>query len=273
MHGYPFVDSINVSVSNRTIPIRLSGSGVPLLLLHGYPLDSRLWDRLVPLLATDHLCIAPDLRGFGRSVEERMSFSIADLADDCCELLDGLQIRRSVVVCGLSMGGYVAMKLAELHATRVASLILTNTRANADDASGASNRRASASLALSHGVAKAVLPMSDKLLSVQTCSNQPKVVELVRTMMLETRASTIAWAQLAMADREDFRVKLRAWQMPVVCVAGAEDTIAPPGVMAEMSAGIPNSELNIVPNSAHLTPLECPEEFAQIVRNATTALR
>lgn len=123
-----------------------------------------------------------------------MSFSIADLADDCCKLLDGLQIRRSVV-------------------------------------------------------------------------------DLFRTMMLETRASTIAWAQLAMANREDFRVKMRSWQMPVVCVAGAEDTIAPTGVMAEMSAGIPDSEMNIVPNSAHLTPLECPEEFAQIVRKASSTLR
>ena len=273
MHGYPFVDSITVSVSNRMIPLRLSGSGLPLLLLHGYPLDCRLWDRLVPLLATDHLCIAPDLRGFGRSIEERMSFSLADLANDCCQLLDELQIRQSVVVCGLSMGGYVAMQFAERHAARVASLILTNTRANADDTLGASNRRSSASLALSQGVAKVVLPMSDKLLSLQTLSNQPKVVDLVRTMMLETRASTIAWAQLAMADREDFRVKMRSWQMPVVCVAGSEDTIVPLGVMAEMSRGIPHSEMIVVPNSAHLTPLECPEEFAQIVRKATSALR
>ena len=148
---------------------------MPLLILHGYPLDSRLWDRLVPLLATDHLCIAPDLRGFGRSVEERKSFSIADLAEDCCKLLDGLQIRRSVVVCGLSMGGYVAMQCAARHAARVASFILTNTRANADDALGASNRRASASLALSQGVAKVVLPMSDKLLSSQTLSQIPPI--------------------------------------------------------------------------------------------------
>lgn len=131
----------------------------------------------------------------------------------------------------------------------------------------------SASLALSQGVAKVVLPMSDKLLSLQTLSNQPKVVELVRTMMLETRASTIAWAQLAMAYREDFRVKMRSWQMRVVCVAGSEDMIAPVEVMAEMSRGIPDSEMIVVPNSAHLTPLECPEEFAQILRKATSALR
>ncbi len=272
MHGYPYQDDILVSVTNRKVPVRISGRGMPLLLLHGYPLDGRMWDRVVPLLSTDHLCIVPDLRGFGRSEEEDKSFSIADLADDCHQLLNALQIRRQVVVCGLSMGGYVALQFANRYAASLACLVLTNTRANSDDHVIASNRRTMASIGLTNGVSKVVLPMLEKLFSRNTLANQPQVVELVRSMMLSTRASTIAWAQLAMAEREDLLSKLHGWNMPVVCVAGAEDSITPPDVMRQMASGFPNSAMHVVASSSHLTPIECPAEFAQIVRQATAVL-
>ncbi len=272
MLGYPYQDDILVSVLNRRVPVRISGGGQPILLLHGYPLDGRMWDRLVPLLSMDHLCIVPDLRGFGRSVEEDKSFSIANLADDCNNMLDALQIRQPVVVCGLSMGGYVALQFANRYAARLACLVLTNTRANADDQVFAANRRSLASIGLTNGVSKVVLPMLEKLFSPNTFSNQPQVIELVRSMMLSTRASTIAWAQLAMAAREDFLSKLQAWHMPVVCIAGAEDSITPPDVMRQMANAFPISEMHVVASSAHMTPMECPTEFAQIVRQATKLL-
>lgn len=273
MHGYPYCDIVNVAIPNRNIPVRISGSGIPVLLLHGYPLDSRMWDRLVPLLASDHLCIAPDLRGFGSSVEEAMSFSLSDLADDCSMLLSALQIRRPICVCGLSMGGYVAMQFVDRHPQQIAVVILTNTRANADDPMTVANRRATATRALVDGVPAAVLPMLDKLLSPSTQATQQQLVDLVRSMMLSTRSSTIAWAQLAMAVREDFLNKLHRWDMPVTCVAGREDTIVPLEAMRQMAAEFSGSELQIVENSAHLTPLECPNEFAKIVRKSTFAIR
>ncbi len=265
MHGYPFLDSVNVAIANRTIPVRVSGSGLPILLLHGYPLDSRMWDRVVPILSLEHLCIAPDLRGFGRSVEETKSFSIETLAKDCIQLLDAMQVRQRVVVCGLSMGGYVAMQIAQRVPERLRALVLTNTRANADDLAAAVARRSVASSALTQGVEKAVLPMLGKLLSQRTTVDQPEVVDLVRTMMLETRASTIAWAQLAMASREDFRHRMQDWTIPAVCIAGAEDSITPPEVLQRMAEVIPNAKFHIVANSAHLTPLDSPEEFANLV--------
>lgn len=272
MHGYPYRDFIQVSVSRRRIPVCISGRGLPILLLHGYPLDCRMWGRLVSMLATDYLCIAPDLRGFGLCPEESMSFSMSNLADDCSGMLDALQIRRPIVVCGLSMGGYVAMQFSQRHTHRVAALILTNTRANSDDTAAAANRREVATKALIEGTASVVLPMLDKLLGTQTKSNRPDVVELVRSMMLETRKSTVAWSQLAMSTREDFLDRLPGWRMPVTCVAGAEDTIVPLETMRQMANQFGGAELQVVANSAHMTPLECPAEFAQIVRISTRGI-
>lgn len=265
MHGYPFKDIVQVALGDRKIPVRIAGRGVPLMLLHGYPLDSRLWDRVVPLLCTEFLCIAPDLRGFGCSDEEPKSFSMANLAEDCTKILDALQIRQSIALCGLSMGGYVAMEFAQRYPERLARLIFTNTRANADDSAGMAMRRSAAGMALTEGVPQVVLPMLSKLLSRHTIASQPEVVELVRSMMLETRASTIAWAQLGMAARVDFQRKVREWTMPVVCIAGAEDPITPPDVLEQMARELPNAQFHCVENSAHLTPLECPQEFAKII--------
>ena len=265
MHGYPFKDIVQVALGDRKIPVRIAGRGVPLMLLHGYPLDSRLWDRVVPLLSKEFLCIAPDLRGFGCSAEESKSFLMANLALDCIEILDAMQIRQPIALCGLSMGGYVAMEVAQRYPERLARLILTNTRANADDSAGMAARRTAAAMALTEGVPQVVLPMLSKLLSQHTIANQPEVVELVRSMMLETKASTIAWAQLGMAAREDFQRRMRDWTMPVECVAGAEDPITPPAVLEQMSRELPNAHFHCVENSSHLTPLECPQEFARII--------
>lgn len=265
MHGYPFKDIVQVAVGDRKIPVRIAGRGVPLMLLHGYPLDSRLWDRVVPLLSTKFLCIAPDLRGFGCSAEETKSFSMASLADDCIKILDALQIRQSIALCGLSMGGYVAMEVAHRYPERLARLILTNTRVNADDVVGVKNRHSTAGLALKEGGSKAVLPMLGKLLSQHSMANQPEVVDIVKTMMLETRASTIAWAQMAMAERQDFSSESLNWTLPVDCVAGVDDTITPPSVLEQIATSMPNAKFHLIANSSHLTPLECPSEFAGIL--------
>jgi pimeloyl-ACP methyl ester carboxylesterase len=270
MHGAPFFDQIRVSINQRSLHVRVAGSGPPLLFLHGYPLDSRLWDRVVPLLAGSFMCIAPDLRGFGRNAEESSSFSMIDLADDCVELMDALQVRHPWTVCGLSMGGYIAMQLVERHGQRVAKVILSNTRCNADDEAGAAIRRTSAQTALRDGVVAAVSPMLEKLLCSSARSEQPEVVSLVQQMMFETRASTVAWAQLAMAGRDDFSTKMRSWKIPVLGIAGELDPITPPSVMHNIAELIPKGTLEVVPNSAHLTPLESPERFANLVRKFTS---
>jgi 3-oxoadipate enol-lactonase len=279
MHGHPYSEQISIPIfrspnsvdslsppTRRRIHIRIAGVGKPLLLLHGYPLDSRLWDRVIPLLADDFLCIAPDLRGFGNSAEETQSFTMSDLANDCNQLLDALQIRRSVTVCGLSMGGYVAMEFVNRYPERVANVILTNTRANADDTSAQRVRRGVAMKAIQAGAASVVLPMLSKLLCDQARQDQ-ELVSLVERMMLETRPSTIAWAQLAMSHRGEFRTVMTDWEVPVCCIGGEQDTIAPVDVVTHMSKLARRSELHLVSSSSHLTPLEQPEQFARIVRS------
>jgi pimeloyl-ACP methyl ester carboxylesterase len=260
-------NTIEVTVGQRRFHVQVTGAGQHILLLHGYPLDHRMWDRCISLLQDQYLCIAPDLRGFGGNSEERFGFSIADLAADCSQILNALQVREPVVVCGLSMGGYVAMEFVERYREQVAGAILTNTRCNADDAKGVATRLETASKALRDGAVAATSPMMEKLFASDSHSEQNAARSLVEPMMASTHPSTLAWSQMAMALRRSFCERMSQWQLPVACVGGEHDTICPPQVIENMHRAIPNSRLHIISRSAHLSPLEQPKAFAEIVRS------
>ncbi len=88
------------------------GKGTPLVLLHGYPLDHRLWDDVVPLLEDQFDLILPDLRGFGGSSTVDAFYTMEDIASDIAGLLDFLGIQKTAIA-GHSMGGYVALAFAQ----------------------------------------------------------------------------------------------------------------------------------------------------------------
>src|SRR5258706_10594796 len=85
------------------------GSGRPLLLIHGYPLNRHMWRPQVETLTDAARVIAPDLRGHGDSSTPSETYTVDRLADDLVELLENLGLSQPFVVGGLSMGGYVAL--------------------------------------------------------------------------------------------------------------------------------------------------------------------
>src|SRR5688572_27394425 len=97
-----------VNIKGNEIAYDRHGSGPPLVLLHGFPLDHHLWDEVVPLLEDTFDLIFPDLRGFGDSTTIDSPHSIDDYASDVGGLLDYLGIQKAAIV-GHSMGGYVAL--------------------------------------------------------------------------------------------------------------------------------------------------------------------
>src|SRR5512143_3456474 len=107
------------------------GTGTPLVLLHGYPLDHHLWDQVAPLLVDTFELILPDLRGFGESSTVDSFYTMEDIASDVAALLDHLEIQKAAVV-GHSMGGYVALAFARLYPQRVNGLGLISSQILAD---------------------------------------------------------------------------------------------------------------------------------------------
>jgi pimeloyl-ACP methyl ester carboxylesterase len=117
-----------------------AGEGIPLLLIHGFPLNREMWAPQIQPLSSEARVIAPDLRGHGESEAVAGNYSMEMLAEDCHALLDHLDVDQPAIICGLSMGGYIALAYYRRYASKVAGLILAATRAGADSPEGKQNR-------------------------------------------------------------------------------------------------------------------------------------
>ena len=268
-----------VPVRDTRLAVQTVGSGLPLVLLHAFPLDHGMWLRQEPLGESLRL-IVPDLRGFGGSTGS-VPRGIADLADDVAALLDGLHLERPAVICGVSMGGYVAQHVAARHPDRVAALVLVDTKLEADTPEA---RAARVDLAGKVGrlgqsiLADAMIP---RLLAVPRSDADPAVVArhaenraLLQALVERQPVATIQAALAALGDRPDMTEALARVEVPTLLVVGAEDQITPPACLEAAEAVIPNAKLLIVPAAGHLVPLEAPEVFNRaIVEFLAEALR
>ena len=115
------------------------GSGPTVVLLHGYPFNRSMWRDQLPELQQNHRVIIPDLRGHGESAATQAPATMASMAGDVASLLETLNISRATIG-GLSMGGYVALAFYRLFPLRVRSLVLADTRAQADTEEAKENR-------------------------------------------------------------------------------------------------------------------------------------
>ncbi|MCZ7665921.1 MAG: alpha/beta hydrolase [Chloroflexi bacterium] len=191
-----------------------SADGLSLLMIHGFPFNSALWEPQIEDLASLARIVAPDLRGYGRSEATAGPYSMEMLADDCAGLLDYLAITRPVVVCGHSMGGYVAFEFFRQYPEMVAGLILVSTRAKPDTAEAKANRDKTAEGVKKEGVEVVAAAMLPKLLSPQTYKNDPEVVEFVQEMMEDASVDGVVGALAAMRDRPDSTPTLAEIDVP-----------------------------------------------------------
>ncbi len=232
-----------------------------LLCIHGFPLDGSFWQPQVQGLAGAAHVLAPDLRGFGadrRPVPEVMTMEA--FAEDLMESLDRAGIERAVL-CGLSMGGYVAMAFTERWPERVQGLILCNTRSTADNDAGKAAREQTALDALSKGAGVIARAMVPKVLSQRTRSQHPAEAQRIEEIMARQRPESIAAASRGMALRPDRTGLLRRIKVPALIVTGSEDNLMPLETSEAMNGAMAGSELVVIPGAAHLSCSESPVEF------------
>lgn len=261
-------DAMRVTVRNLSMEYRAQGKGQAVLFIHGYPLNSALWQPQLEGLADIAYMIAPDLRGHGRSEPLPPPYSMEMLADDCCALLDALGIQQAVIVCGLSMGGYVTFAFYRKYAARVAGLILAATRAGVDSPEGRANRLAAIERARdpAQGPAAVIEAMLPKMLAPQAYRNRPDLVNQVRAIMQSTSVEGIIGDQMGMLERADAIPLLAQIDRPVLVVHGADDQLIPVTEAQAMHAAIKTSRLQIIDGAGHLVNLEQPAQFNAAVR-------
>ena len=238
---------------------------MPLLLIHGFPLNSMMWEIQLEDLGDAARVLAPDLRGFGYSAVPSLPYSMDLLARDCAGLLDYLGITRPVVVCSLSMGGYVALEFYRQFPERVAGLILAATRAAPDSDEGKAGRDEMIKLVEAEGVTAVVAGMLPKLMSPGIYEAEPNVVEFVQEMMESASVEGVVGALGAMRDRPDSRPTLTEIDVPVLVIHGADDQLIPQAEAKAMADAVEGSLFEIVPDAGHLPNIEQPDIFNDAV--------
>jgi 3-oxoadipate enol-lactonase len=238
--------------------IREMGSGPPVVLVHGYPLDGAMWSGVARSRSSRFRVLKPDLPGRGETAAPGDG-TIEGYADFLAAILDGLAAPAGLA--GFSMGGYAALALARRRPERLAALALVDTRASADDETGRTRRDEAIALVRSQGVAAIADTMVPRLLAPSSLRNAD-LVERLRRIILRQSADTVAADLSAMRDRPDSRSTLPGIGVPTLVLVGAEDALTPPADSREMAQAIPGARLVVLPEAGHLTPMERPGPVA-----------
>lgn len=248
-----------LTVNKIQIAYDRRGTGTPLVLIHGFPLDHTCWDALIPQLEKDADLILPDLRGMGQSGTSQEVYGMAELAADIAGLLDALKIQKAVVA-GHSMGGYVALAFARAYPQRLSGLGLVSSQALADAPERKAGRYSTAEQVAAQGVSVVADAMAPKLTA------NLEQVPIIRELILRQPAAGVIGSLKAMAERPDSTDLLAALKVPVAIVVGQADALIPPDRSREMKALVPGAVLTELPGVGHSPMLEAPLETAQALK-------
>ncbi|MBI5216475.1 MAG: alpha/beta fold hydrolase [Ignavibacteriae bacterium] len=230
-------------------------SHLPIVFIHGFPFSKEMWKPQVDALKEKYFCITYDVRGHGKSEVGDGQYTIELFVDDLIDLLDALKL-RDVVLVGLSMGGYIALRTIERHLERVRALVLCDTKSEADTNENKIKRASQINIikakglkAFSEGFLKAVF-------DEQTFGTNPKAIELIRTIINTNPPIGICGTLIALAARTDTTESLSRINVPTLILIGEHDALTPPSASQAIQKKIPHSEMYIIPNAAHMSNLE-----------------
>jgi pimeloyl-ACP methyl ester carboxylesterase len=234
---------------------------IALVLVHAFPVDAGMWDEQARALSGAVDLLAPSLPGFGGATSAGEVLTMDAGADAVATELDRAGVRKAVV-CGLSIGGYVAFSLWRRHRDRIAALALADTRAEPDDEAGRERRRQVAEKARSEG-SEAIAENPPPLLSEGA---DPALWDRVKEMIRRQPGEAIAAASLGLAERPDSRPILPEIDVPTVVIVGSADALTPPPMSENMAGAIPGAELVVLDGAGHLSNLEAPDAFTAALR-------
>jgi pimeloyl-ACP methyl ester carboxylesterase len=186
-------------------------------------------------------------------------------AEDLLALLDTLGCKEAVV-CGHSMGGYIAFEILRRARQRVRGLILVNTRSEADSTDGKRLRDAAMAQAREGGASAIAEAMLPRLLASGISSENPQLVDRTRALMAGSPVAGILGALGAMRERPDSTPLLaQLGGLPTLVIIGADDQLIPPSSAEAMADAIPGAKRAVVAGSGHLTPLERPDATTRLI--------
>jgi 3-oxoadipate enol-lactonase len=238
-----------------------SGSGPPLVLVHGLGGSTELWSKVVPALAEEFRVVAYDLRGSGRTPATGGATTLAELVDDLGRLVAELDLGRSLVMAH-SIGGLVALAHAAAHPEQVAAVVGVGAPSGLPEA-GRDGMRTRAETVEASGMEAVAETVATNGLAPSFREQHPGEVQ--RFVSLLEQNDPASYSALCHVVAEvDIVDSLERIAAPVLLVAGALDAVVPPDANEANGARIPNARAVTVDDSAHLLPWEKPDALLAI---------
>ncbi|MGC8763703.1 MAG: alpha/beta fold hydrolase [Acidobacteriota bacterium] len=230
----------------------------PVVLLHGFPLDGRMWKPVAERLAPSFSVHVPDLAGFGASPALPGAWSLEEQGEAVWRWVRRREA-RPFALAGFSMGGYVALALAEKHPRSLAALSLVDSRAAADSPEAARRRLEDARRVEAEGTAPFLEDFLPRLFAPNTLRERRGLVVAVRKIAGDQPPATVAAALRAMAARPSRLEVVRSLSVPFLVLAGREDRLTPAEEGRALAAEAPLGAFHEIRGAGHLAPLEAPE--------------
>ncbi len=254
--------------STPQLRVTIQGEGAPVVLSHALGLDSVMWDDYAAQLAagtdgTPCQVLRYDHRGHGGSATPPGPYSMDELVDDAARVVREWG-RGPVTWIGLSMGAMVGQGLAIRHPDLVSRLVLANTTARYPQAAAAGWAQRIATVQ-GQGMAAVAEMVVERYLQADFRAAHPAVADAIRQRLLSDDAVGYAASCHAVAN-VDWLDRLAEVRCPTQVIAGARDAGAPPAMGQAIAERIPGATLRVIEDASHLSVLETPEEFRQIVR-------
>ncbi len=239
---------------------RQEGTNLPLILAHPIGASLRFWDALMPHLAGHGPVVRYDLRGHGDSPVSEDEGDIDRFADDLLALADAEGLER-FDLCGVSLGGMVALAVAARQGDRVHRVVVSSTAASvAPPPTGWNGRREAA---LKEGMAPLAGPMVERMFSAAFRETADPLVGTLKTVF--ERMSPTGYADAVSILRDaDLSERLARVQSPTLVIAGQQDPLCPPQKQQALVDALPRAELSVL-DCGHFPPVEQPAEFARLL--------
>ena len=236
----------------------------PIIFLHGFPFSKNMWAGQLAFLRSTCRVIACDIRGFGKSVDENSSLSIDLFTDDLIAFMDKLSIDKAII-CGLSMGGFIALNAHSKHPQRFEALILANTQCIADTPEVKAQRYATIEKIEIDGAAEFNEKFVTSVFHPDSILHKGQLVDQLRGVVFANTDHIISQGLVALAERSETCSTLQDIAIPTLIISGRADVVTPLAQSESMHKSISGSILHVIENAGHVSNLEQPKEFNQQV--------
>lgn len=249
---------MKLSINSLSVNTFGDQTNQPIIFIHGFPYDHSMWENQINFLKEKYFCVAYDVRGLGESYVGDGQYTMEAYVNDLFSIITELKLKRPIL-CGLSLGGYIALRSVERSIEIFKGLILCDTKSEADDDAAKLKRAASINQINTEGLIKFVDQFVTNCFAEETPKEQEKMFLTTLFKAHKHDSLGVKGALIALMSRTDTTSFLHKINIPTLVLCGSFDKLTPPLVMRAMSEKIPRAEFAVIPRAGHMSPLENPE--------------